>query len=206
MTTLSELLAEHTTMDGETADHLQRVVGTYLIERINAFDDAGDLLMRGADRFPADPEFPRLATIAYENAADWESMQNAAQLWRRRDPLSASSSDLAIAESAARLGQAARADTLVAEYLDEALADPGDTSSLRVLWLWARLRINAGDTATVEDRLAGLIRDEVYEAPHGDPMELFAHVYADPGTMFDDQKAMLQRELAAAADHTGQEG
>ena len=56
------------------------------------------------------------------------------------------------------------------------------------------------------DRLAGLIRDEVYEAPHGDPMELFAHVYAEPGTMFDDQKAMLQRELAAAADHTGQEG
>lgn len=143
----------------EDVQHLQRVVGTYLIERINAFDDAGDLLMRGADRFPADPEFPRLATIAYENAGDWESMQNAAQLWRRRDPMSASSSDLAIAESAARLGQAARADTLVAEYLDEALAEPGDASSLRVLWLWARLRINAGDTATVEDRLAGLIAD-----------------------------------------------
>ena len=143
----------------EDVQHLQRVVGTFLIERINAFDDAGDLLMRGADRFPADPELPRLATIAYEYAGDWESMQNAAQLWRRRDPMSASSSDLAIAESAARLGQAARADSLVAEYLDEALAEPGDASSLRVLWLWARLRINAGDTATVEDRLAGLIAD-----------------------------------------------
>ena len=55
------------------------------------------------------------------------------------------------------------------------------------------------------DRLAGLIRDEVYDAPHGDPLELFAHVFADPGTMFDDQRAMLQRELSAAADHTSEQ-
>ncbi len=55
------------------------------------------------------------------------------------------------------------------------------------------------------DRLAGLIRDEVYDAPHGDPLELFAHVFADPGTMFDDQRAMLRRELSAAADHTSEQ-
>ncbi|MEQ3550766.1 histidine kinase N-terminal domain-containing protein [Pseudonocardia nematodicida] len=39
MTTLSELLAEHTTMDGETADHLQRVVGEWQLLADMSFAD-----------------------------------------------------------------------------------------------------------------------------------------------------------------------
>ena len=39
MTTLSELLAEHTTMGGETADHLQRVVGEWQLLADMSFAD-----------------------------------------------------------------------------------------------------------------------------------------------------------------------
>lgn len=39
VTTLSELLAEHTTMDGETADHLQRVVGEWQLLADMSFAD-----------------------------------------------------------------------------------------------------------------------------------------------------------------------
>ncbi|MEV1291392.1 histidine kinase N-terminal domain-containing protein [Pseudonocardia sp. NPDC049635] len=39
MTTLSQLLAEHTTMDGETADHLQRVVGEWQLLADMSFAD-----------------------------------------------------------------------------------------------------------------------------------------------------------------------
>lgn len=41
------------------------------------------------------------------------------------------------------------------------------------------------------------MRDEIYDAPHGDPMELFEHVYVDPTGHFDDQIEQLKRELAA---------
>ena len=41
------------------------------------------------------------------------------------------------------------------------------------------------------------MRDEIYDAPHGDPMELFEHVYVDPTNHFEDQAEMLQRELEA---------
>lgn len=137
--------------------NVQNMIGTRLIDRLGAYDDAGDLLMRAAERFPADAELARLATIAFENAGDWESMRAAAMLWRSRDPLDAASSDLAIAESTYRLGRSARADELVAPYLDGALADPDDMHSLRVLWLWTRLRIDAGDEAVARDRLEPLI-------------------------------------------------
>ena len=49
------------------------------------------------------------------------------------------------------------------------------------------------------EKLARIMREEIYEAPHGDPMELFEHVFVDPGTMFDEQRDMLRRELAAQA-------
>ncbi len=48
------------------------------------------------------------------------------------------------------------------------------------------------------ETLAGRIRNEIYDAPHGDPMELFAHVFVDPIPEHDEQRAMLQRELSAA--------
>ena len=41
------------------------------------------------------------------------------------------------------------------------------------------------------------MRDEIYDAPHGDPMELFEHVYVDPTGHFEDQAEMLRRELEA---------
>ncbi|MFT5223826.1 MAG: 2-oxoisovalerate dehydrogenase E1 component alpha subunit [Glaciecola sp.] len=40
-----------------------------------------------------------------------------------------------------------------------------------------------------------LLREEIYEAPHGDPYELFDHVYGNPGTAFDLDRATLTSEL-----------
>jgi 2-oxoisovalerate dehydrogenase E1 component alpha subunit len=48
------------------------------------------------------------------------------------------------------------------------------------------------DQASAE---AQRMRDEIYDAPHGDPMELFEHVYVDPTGHFDRHKAQLQAEL-----------
>jgi 2-oxoisovalerate dehydrogenase E1 component alpha subunit len=41
------------------------------------------------------------------------------------------------------------------------------------------------------------VRDQIYEAPHGDPMELFEHVYVDPPAHFERQRAQLRDELDA---------
>ncbi len=50
---------------------------------------------------------------------------------------------------------------------------------------------------------AARLRAEVYDAPHGDPRELFEHVYADPPERFAEQRALLERELAATAVPAG---
>ncbi|MEE8599826.1 pyruvate dehydrogenase (acetyl-transferring) E1 component subunit alpha [Euzebya tangerina] len=52
------------------------------------------------------------------------------------------------------------------------------------------------------ETLASGIREEIYEAPHGDPMELFEHVYVDPPAEFADQRALLTRELDAGTNGT----
>ena len=39
------------------------------------------------------------------------------------------------------------------------------------------------------------LREEIYDAPHGDPLELFRHVYVDPPPSFVEQEAQLSREL-----------
>jgi pyruvate dehydrogenase E1 component alpha subunit len=44
---------------------------------------------------------------------------------------------------------------------------------------------------------AARMREEIYDAEHGDPMELFEHVYVDPPPSYAEQKALLQRELDA---------
>ena len=44
---------------------------------------------------------------------------------------------------------------------------------------------------------AARMREEIYDAPHGDPLELFEHVYVDPPPSYEEQKAMLRREIAA---------
>ena len=44
---------------------------------------------------------------------------------------------------------------------------------------------------------AARMRAEIYDAPHGDPLELFEHVYVEPPPSYEEQKAMLRRELAA---------
>ena len=51
---------------------------------------------------------------------------------------------------------------------------------------------------------ATYVRDSIYDAPHGDPLELFDHVYVDPAGHFEDQVAQLTAELEAAS--TGEEG
>ena len=44
------------------------------------------------------------------------------------------------------------------------------------------------------------MRDEIYEAPHGDPLEVFEHVYVDPAGRYDRQRAILQAELDARGE------
>jgi 2-oxoisovalerate dehydrogenase E1 component alpha subunit len=44
------------------------------------------------------------------------------------------------------------------------------------------------------------VRAGIYDAPHGDPMELFEHVYIDPTGHFEEQREQLRTELAAADD------
>ena len=44
---------------------------------------------------------------------------------------------------------------------------------------------------------AARMREEIYDAPHGDPLELFEHVYVDPPPSYEEQKAFLRREIAA---------
>jgi len=48
------------------------------------------------------------------------------------------------------------------------------------------------------------IREEIYDAPHGDPLELFEHVYVEPPPTYAEQREQLRRELEAArADAEG---
>jgi len=44
---------------------------------------------------------------------------------------------------------------------------------------------------------AARMRTEIYDAPHGDPLELFEHVYVDPPASYGEQREQLRRELAA---------
>jgi 2-oxoisovalerate dehydrogenase E1 component alpha subunit len=44
---------------------------------------------------------------------------------------------------------------------------------------------------------ASRMRDEIYEAPHGDPMELFEHVYVDPTGHYERQREEMRAELDA---------
>jgi 2-oxoisovalerate dehydrogenase E1 component alpha subunit len=55
---------------------------------------------------------------------------------------------------------------------------------------------------TQAKEVATYVRDGIYDAPHGDPMELFEHVYVDPTGHFEDQVEQLRAELAS----TGEEG
>ncbi len=41
------------------------------------------------------------------------------------------------------------------------------------------------------------VRDQIYDAPHGEPTELFEHVYVDPPPHFERQRAQLEAELEA---------
>ena len=55
----------------------------------------------------------------------------------------------------------------------------------------------------IDDRarqVATEVRDRIYDAPHGDPMELFEHVYTDPTGHFEDQAQQLRSELRTGSD------
>jgi pyruvate dehydrogenase E1 component alpha subunit len=47
---------------------------------------------------------------------------------------------------------------------------------------------------------ATAVRAGIYDAEHGDPLELFEHVYVDPTQHFEAQREQLQAELAGATD------
>ncbi len=79
----------------------------------------------------------------------------------------------------------------------------------------ARMKLHLERTgkwdSSIEDQIEEMaaaesarMREEIYDAPHGDPMELFEHVYVDDTNHFDDQRRMLADELAAG-EH-GNEG
>ncbi len=42
---------------------------------------------------------------------------------------------------------------------------------------------------------ASRLREEIYDAPHGDPLELFEHVYVEPPASFAEQRERLRAEL-----------
>ncbi|CAN5217751.1 pyruvate dehydrogenase (acetyl-transferring) E1 component subunit alpha [soil metagenome] len=48
--------------------------------------------------------------------------------------------------------------------------------------------------------LVARVRGEIYDAPHGDPLELFEHVYVEPVPAYDEQRGQLRRELDAAGE------
>ena len=48
-----------------------------------------------------------------------------------------------------------------------------------------------------------MLRDSIYEAPHGDPRELFDHVYVDDHGHYDDQRAQLEAELVGTEWEAG---
>ncbi len=50
---------------------------------------------------------------------------------------------------------------------------------------------------------ATAVRDAIYDAPHGDPLELFDHVYVAPRADLAAQRAELQAELARREDDQG---
>jgi 2-oxoisovalerate dehydrogenase E1 component alpha subunit len=55
--------------------------------------------------------------------------------------------------------------------------------------------------------LARRMREEIYDAPHGDPLELFQHVFVEPTPELVEQRELLRRELALrdAGDPTTEE-
>jgi 2-oxoisovalerate dehydrogenase E1 component alpha subunit len=55
---------------------------------------------------------------------------------------------------------------------------------------------------------ATALRESIYDAPHGDPMELFDHFYVDPTGHYERQREELRAELDAAGgdDTTGEVG
>ena len=54
-----------------------------------------------------------------------------------------------------------------------------------------------GEVEAEAEALAVRLREEITDAPHGDPLELFDHVYAEPPAHLAEQREFLRRELDA---------
>jgi pyruvate dehydrogenase E1 component alpha subunit len=52
------------------------------------------------------------------------------------------------------------------------------------------------------EAVAARMRDFLFDAPAGDPREMFDHVYATPTPLLEAERAMLQQELTAAEEAT----
>ena len=56
----------------------------------------------------------------------------------------------------------------------------------------------------IDTEAAGLrgerMREEIYDAPHGDPLELFEHVYVDPPPILSPQRRLLARARRASGE------
>ncbi len=69
---------------------------------------------------------------------------------------------------------------------------------LKVSGLWSDDFSDEVDQAAAAE--ATRMREEIYEAPHGDPLEVFDHVFVDPTGHFEKQREMMAAELAAAGE------
>ncbi|HUG86625.1 MAG TPA: pyruvate dehydrogenase (acetyl-transferring) E1 component subunit alpha [Euzebya sp.] len=68
-------------------------------------------------------------------------------------------------------------------------------------FMTARGLLDADLKATIDadtETLASRMREELYEAPHGDPLELFDHVFVERTPELSEQREVLRGELAAA--------
>ena len=126
-----------------------RVLATDTPPRLQA---AAQLIRETMASHPANIEAAVLGVDIYRSVNDWNSMLNAAMAWQQLTR--AKDSDVAVAEARLNLGQRDAAVTLLRTRLPEALANPADEFSFRVLNLYGRGLIADNKAAQAFDELA----------------------------------------------------
>ncbi|MFN7314413.1 MAG: hypothetical protein ACK5ZG_09685 [Phycisphaerae bacterium] len=113
---------------------------------------AAQLIRETMASHPANIEAAVLGVDIYRSVSDWNSMLNAAMAWQQLTR--AKESDVAVAEARLNLGQRDAAVTLLRTRLTEALANPADDFSFRVLNLYGRGLVADNKAAQAFDELA----------------------------------------------------
>lgn len=126
-----------------------RVLATDTPPRLQA---AAQLIRETMASNPSNIEAAILGVDIYRSVGDWNSMLNAAMAWQQLTR--AKDSDVAVAEARLNLGQRDAAVTLLRTRLPEALANPADEFSFRVLNLYGRGLVADNKAAQAFDELA----------------------------------------------------